>query len=478
MARAVRKFLICGALGALLSGPVAGTAGCSSKTDVNLTGAVHKGPFVLGSTIAVSPLDEAANPTGQTFLTQTTNDKGEFNVAFSASGQVALEGVGFYYNEVGGALSGAPLTLRALYVIQQEGTQSAFINLVTHLTFLRVKKLVKDGAAFSAAVAQAETELRTQLAITLPNFDPGAPGIGMNLLGGDTPANQYLLAVSAVLLQAAGSDAGLQELSNTLATNLEPSGTLSAGNKDKIKAGLLALDTKKVKSNLTKRFMDLGSDAVVPDLDKVVDQDGDGLTTDKDNCPSKANADQKNVDGDEKGDACDVCPLTKCDQDEIDVCKAPQLNGDAGLCITHCVNANQLGGECTAQSLCSNYPAPPKGDEQYISEGNVCLAACSPITPTCLPGWNCQYLPGGSVAMEGFWCHPHLSTLPSVAGATCDPTNGGCDSGFQCIFNKCYPICNLTAPSCPSGACQSLLAVDSRFVNSPPNVGICGPVTK
>jgi hypothetical protein len=38
------------------------------------------------------------------------------------------------------------------------------------------------------------------------------------------------------------------------------------------------------------------------------DSDGDGLPTLKDNCPAKANADQANKDGDDKGDACDPCP--------------------------------------------------------------------------------------------------------------------------------------------------------------------------
>ncbi len=260
---------------------------------MTLAGAVHKGPFVLGSSVTVQPLDTNANPTGQSFTTQTTNDKGEFSVDFSASGQVQLTGSGFYYNEITGALSGAPITLQAFYVIANGGAQQAFVNLITHLTFLRVRKLVKGGQAYASATTQAESELRTQLAITLANFDPGAPGISMNLLGGDTPADEYLLAASAVLVQAAGGDAQLQELTNTMATALEPVGTLPTATKDKIKAALVALNTKTVKANLAKRLQDLGSNAAVPDIDKILDQDGDGLTNDKDNCPAKANLDPK-----------------------------------------------------------------------------------------------------------------------------------------------------------------------------------------
>lgn len=38
---------------------------------------------------------------------------------------------------------------------------------------------------------------------------------------------------------------------------------------------------------------------------EAVDRDGDGVENDKDNCPTVANADQSDIDGDGKGDACD-----------------------------------------------------------------------------------------------------------------------------------------------------------------------------
>jgi hypothetical protein len=472
-AKAMRKWLLWGAVAALSTGPLFGTSGCTGKDpafDVSLAGAVYKGPFVLGSTITVSPLDANANPTGQAFLTQTTNDKGEFNVGFSASGQVSLEGVGFYYNEVAGALSGAPLTLRALYVIQQGGPQSAFINLVTHLTFLRVKKLVRDGATFAAATSQAESELRTQLAITLPNFNPGASGIDMNLLGGDTPANQYLLAVSAVLLQAAGSDAGLQELSNTIATNLEPAGTLSMGNKDKIKAGLLALDAKKVKTNLAKRLMDLGSNAAVPDLDKVLDQDGDGLTNDQDNCPTKPNADQKDTDGDGKGDLCDPCPLLKCDQGEW--CVDPK-DTNSGVCFKGPCDPDFAPNvlACAANEKC--LVAPTIKDEKGQNT-SYCATGCNPLAPNCPAGHACY---GTNASCNGGWdfkvgiyafaCLPIIE--PISEGASCASTSDmaiwaqyRCAPGLACVADAagmiCRKYCNPKGlPGCQQGKCVELM---------------------
>ena len=123
---------------------------------VTLSGSVEKGPFVLGSSITISPVDGDGNPTGQQFTTQTINDLGEFEVNFEASGFVSLEGTGFYFNEVKGELSSSNLTLRAFYEIKTSGKQDAHLNLLTHLIYNRVKTLIQDGKTMDEAVAQAE----------------------------------------------------------------------------------------------------------------------------------------------------------------------------------------------------------------------------------------------------------------------------------------------------------------------------------
>lgn len=69
------------------------------------------------------------------------------------------------YNEVSDGLSTASITLRACYEITAGGKQEAYVNLVTHLTYDRIKRLVADGATFAAATKQAEDELRTALGV-------------------------------------------------------------------------------------------------------------------------------------------------------------------------------------------------------------------------------------------------------------------------------------------------------------------------
>lgn len=124
-----------------------------------LLGAVQKGPFIQGSSISISVLDAELDPTGDNFSAMTTNDIGEFSANNLPAQPLGLQGEGFYYNEVTGNLSSAELTLRGFFIPGAGATQTAYINLVTHLTNQRVQALVKGGTGFAAAVAQAEQEL-------------------------------------------------------------------------------------------------------------------------------------------------------------------------------------------------------------------------------------------------------------------------------------------------------------------------------
>ena len=197
------------ALAALLASACSPASGESGDAiSVDLKGAVHKGPFLIGSSIQVSLLDAALSPTGQVFNTETTNDRGEFAIQFEASGPAAIQGDGYYYNEVIGGLSTSTLTLRAFYVPSEPGVQDAYVNMVTHLTGARIKSLVSGGSEFAAAVAQAESELLLELAITVPSYVPGTSGVHMNVAGADNDDNAYLLAVSTVLTQVAVNRGG------------------------------------------------------------------------------------------------------------------------------------------------------------------------------------------------------------------------------------------------------------------------------
>ncbi len=182
---------VCGAAGSCVSRDASGedclSGDCEEPvvlTDpVSLQGAAHKGPLVLGSSIAVSPVRSDGSPLGEVFRTNTANDLGEFEVQLRFAGYVSLEASGFYYNEVTGELSTAPLTLRAFGHVSQQGTQSVFVNLITHLIYARAKNLVRGGAAFQDAIATAETELYEGLGIGNPSQRPTRSATETELVG-------------------------------------------------------------------------------------------------------------------------------------------------------------------------------------------------------------------------------------------------------------------------------------------------------
>ncbi|MBU1495215.1 MAG: SUMF1/EgtB/PvdO family nonheme iron enzyme, partial [Actinobacteria bacterium] len=134
--------------------------------------------------------------------------------------------------------------------------------------------------------SQAERELVSELNITPPGFAPGAAGIEMSLLGGDTDANAFLLAVGSVLIRVAmrrdGSvEANLQEVLNSYAIDLAD-GSLDAGADEEVSAVLPWLDTRDIERRLGARLAEIGSSAEVPDLDRALDQDRDGYVNSDD----------------------------------------------------------------------------------------------------------------------------------------------------------------------------------------------------
>jgi hypothetical protein len=278
---------------------------------VHLTGAVQKGPLVAGSTIVVTSLDGSANPTGCSFSTRARNDLGEFALDFDATELVAIEGTGFYYNEATGAMSAAPITLRALHDARGGGGQEVYVNAITHVTFARMKELIVAGATLDEARARAEWELQLALGIAPADFSAGVEGSQMNLVGGNSDGNAYLFAVSSVLAFAAqitnweDQTAALQELLDGLSLDLEGDGELDTARRASVADARFFLETEDVETAFAERLRSIESSAAVPDLDRSLDHDGDGLVNALDNCRRMPNPLQGDADDDGTGDACD-----------------------------------------------------------------------------------------------------------------------------------------------------------------------------
>ena len=277
----------------------AANGGGSGASMVTLNGAAAKGPFIIGTTVNVTPVDASGNPGGNTFPTQTDDDVGNFSVQFSYQGAVQLEATGQWYDEVTGNTETAPLTLRGLASVSAAGTQHAYINPVTHLTYSRVKTLMAGGKSLTDSVTQAEGELRTQFVVGSTGFNPNATGTQLNLLGGDTDQAAYVFALSSISLLAAQAANNVTEQAflNTAQSSFAPAGAVSASLVTAFNTAHPFVEPDYVMQALTKYFTQVSFAGTVPNINRVLDTDGDGIANINDDCVMIANANQTPVRG-------------------------------------------------------------------------------------------------------------------------------------------------------------------------------------
>jgi hypothetical protein len=236
-------------------------SGTSSNT---VSGYVQKGPFIQGTVITVWELDSSLVQTGRTFIGTIDDNTGTFNARGNVvSPYVELSAVGYYFNEVSGSLSTAPLTLQALS--DMTDNSSVNVNLMTHLEKKRVEYLIDAGSTFTTAKSQAQTEI-----LKIFNIENVSLGSSETLdISKSGDGNAVLLAISAIL-QSDKTEAELTELLSTINTDIRTDGTLdSTTTKATLATAMEYLKTRHIgdvtiRDNIEGRYSNLGVSATIP----------------------------------------------------------------------------------------------------------------------------------------------------------------------------------------------------------------------
>lgn len=277
-----------------------------------IIGAAQKGPFIKGTHILINRLTAQGEATFDTTLSETVDDLGNFKIPFKATGPILIEADGVHFNEVTGQLSQSRLQLRAIYNVINHADQRTHINVLTHLAYGRILKLIRTGTPVADAIKRSESAVIDGLRPALPIASTIAFS-ALSLFDTDpsqAASNGNLLALSATLYQAAillkGTrsdttvEAEMTQLLNTLATYFTEIGRID----DPVliavlKKGSMQLRPDEIRANLTQRSFAVAKvDIPVANLDSFIDTDGDGLVNDIDT----------DDDGDGIDDAFDVTP--------------------------------------------------------------------------------------------------------------------------------------------------------------------------
>ena len=240
----------------------------------SFSGKAQKGPFVTGTTITVNELNESLGQTGKAFTTSITSDDGSFslNNIEMESNLALLSGNGFYFNEVLGQLSSAPITLQAIADLTHAETVN--INVLTHITKARIETLVRKGMSFSDAKRQAEGEFQDFLGVT-NHFNQGFEQMSIASQG---DFNAMLLAFSIILQRSSNNiavvptlPAELTRLMTSLSTDFAADGAVNdQALVDTLLYNISLQDQRYIRRRIQNYYSGLGLSVEIPNFESYI----------------------------------------------------------------------------------------------------------------------------------------------------------------------------------------------------------------
>lgn len=252
----------------------------NSSAPITISGAVQKGPFIVGTPVLVNKLDKYGNASESTVLTEIEDSIGSFSFEIEGNAPVQVISNGYYFSELTGQISSGTLTLKAIYNASGENKQVAYVNILTHLINDRVLELIKTGEVeLSAAISQAQSELISALNNVLsvdniPNFSALSV---YNINPDDSVGNAYLLALSTAFYKYAetkaygkntSADAQLSLILNQISVDFGADGLIQqTGFIGELTSALRKLNPIEITNNLIQRsLVDFSEPLDIPDI--------------------------------------------------------------------------------------------------------------------------------------------------------------------------------------------------------------------
>ncbi len=197
----------------------------STPKECSLQGFAQKGQFTKGSQVTAFAVGPDLVATGESFPSNISDDLGSFSISGKTTAPfLELRAEGYYFNELEGAISHSPLYLEAF--VKADDIE-ANINLMTTAIRPRVKKLIREGKSFQAAVSQAQNEFLNAF-----GFSGDADSFDHLDITGTSESDGMLLAF-ACMVQNGRSAAEVTTLIQEIASDLENTGDLTPSVFDK-----------------------------------------------------------------------------------------------------------------------------------------------------------------------------------------------------------------------------------------------------
>lgn len=261
----VSTFLVTGCGGGGSSSPSENDDSLPSEL---LSGALQKGPFLVGTDISISELNQDLTSTGRVFSSETLDNSGSYETTVSLTSPYAeLTATGYYFNEVTGAISNAPISLGVIFDIRESSQIN--VNILTEVSRKRIRALVGTGENFSTARELAENEIKSLFSFgaapVLNRFDQ----LDLAQTGS---ANGFLLLASIVLQNTNVSANEFSNFINGLSQDLSVDGVVGSSVASSISTSEASVDIDAIRQNLVQRYRNLGASVVLPDLEGFINR--------------------------------------------------------------------------------------------------------------------------------------------------------------------------------------------------------------